>query len=107
LFLYWLPAGAVDRRGPSQRGPARPHLARSFYLTLANVVPGQPYWIPDARQPAGRALNPAAFSLPPAGMQGVYPRAMPTLGDAQGHCPGHCPWGSPQARSQFGKKIAN
>jgi hypothetical protein len=46
----------------------------SFYLTLANVVPGQPFWIPDPTQPAGRALNPAAFSLPPTGMQGDYPR---------------------------------
>jgi len=45
-----------------------------FYLTLANVVPGQPYWIPDPTQPAGRALNPTAFSLPPAGVQGDYPR---------------------------------
>jgi hypothetical protein len=45
-----------------------------YFLTLANVVPGQPYWIPDPTQPAGRALNPAAFSLPPAGVQGDYPR---------------------------------
>jgi hypothetical protein len=46
----------------------------SYYLTLANIVPGQPYWIADPTQPAGRALNPAAFSLPPAGVQGNYPR---------------------------------
>jgi outer membrane receptor protein involved in Fe transport len=46
----------------------------SFYLHLANVVPGQPDWIPDPTQPAGRALNPAAFSLPPTGVQGNYPR---------------------------------
>lgn len=46
----------------------------SFYLRLANVVPGQPSWIPDPTQPAGRALNPAAFSLPPTGVQGNYPR---------------------------------
>jgi hypothetical protein len=46
----------------------------SYHLTLANVVPGQPSWIPDPTQPAGRALNPAAFSLPPAGVQGNYPR---------------------------------
>jgi hypothetical protein len=45
-----------------------------FFLTLANVVPGQPSWIADPTQPAGRALNPAAFSLPPAGTQGDYPR---------------------------------
>ncbi len=46
----------------------------SYYLTLANVVPGQPEWIPDPTQPAGRALNPAAFSLPPAAEQGNYTR---------------------------------
>jgi hypothetical protein len=45
-----------------------------YFLTLANVVPGQPYWIPDPTQPAGKALNPAAFSLPPDGVQGDYPR---------------------------------
>jgi len=45
-----------------------------FFLTLANVVPGQPSWIPDPTQPAGRALNPAAFSLPHAGVMGDYPR---------------------------------
>jgi hypothetical protein len=45
-----------------------------YFLALANVVPGQPFWIPDPTQPAGRALNPAAFSLPPTGVQGDYPR---------------------------------
>jgi Carboxypeptidase regulatory-like domain/TonB dependent receptor/TonB-dependent Receptor Plug Domain len=45
-----------------------------FFQRLANVVPGQPYWIPDSSQPAGRALNPAAFSLPATGVQGNYPR---------------------------------
>jgi hypothetical protein len=44
-----------------------------YYLTLVNVVPGQPDWIADPTQPAGRALNPAAFSIPPVG-QGDYPR---------------------------------
>jgi len=37
-------------------------------------VPGQPFWIPDPTQPAGRALNPAAFSTPADGVQGNYPR---------------------------------
>jgi Carboxypeptidase regulatory-like domain/TonB dependent receptor/TonB-dependent Receptor Plug Domain len=46
----------------------------SFFLTLADVVPGRPNWIADPTQPAGRALNPAAFSLPPEGVQGNYPR---------------------------------
>jgi hypothetical protein len=31
---------------------------------LADVVPGQLYWIPDSSQPAGKALNPVAFSIP-------------------------------------------
>jgi hypothetical protein len=35
-----------------------------YYTTQANVVPGQPHWIADATQPAGRALNPAAFANP-------------------------------------------
>lgn len=30
-------------------------------------VPGQPIWIPDPTQPNGKALNPAAFTLPPNG----------------------------------------
>jgi hypothetical protein len=45
-----------------------------YFLTLADVVLGQPYWIPDPTQPAGKALNPAAFSLPATGLQGNYPR---------------------------------
>jgi outer membrane receptor protein involved in Fe transport len=45
-----------------------------YHLTLASVVPGQPSWISDPTQPAGVALNPAAFSLPPSGAQGDYPR---------------------------------
>ena len=45
-----------------------------YYLTLVNVVPGQPFWVADPTQPAGRALHPAAFSLPPAGVQGDYRR---------------------------------
>ena len=44
------------------------------YTTQADIVPGQPYWIPDPTQPAGRTLNPAAFSSPPAGMTGDFPR---------------------------------
>jgi carboxypeptidase family protein/TonB-dependent receptor-like protein len=45
-----------------------------YYLTLADVVPGQRYWIPDPSQPAGKALNPAAFSSSPMELQGNYPR---------------------------------
>jgi Carboxypeptidase regulatory-like domain/TonB dependent receptor len=46
----------------------------SFFLVQANVVPGQPSWIADATQPSGRALNPAAFSLPGPGTMGDFPR---------------------------------
>ena len=45
-----------------------------YHQVLANVVPGQPFWIPDPTQPAGRALNPSAFSMPADGAQGNYPR---------------------------------
>jgi Carboxypeptidase regulatory-like domain/TonB dependent receptor-like, beta-barrel len=45
-----------------------------FQQVQASVVPGQPFWIPDPTQPAGRALNPAAFSLPAAGEMGNFPR---------------------------------
>jgi Carboxypeptidase regulatory-like domain/TonB dependent receptor-like, beta-barrel len=45
-----------------------------FYRTQAEIVPGQPYWIPDPTQPAGIALNPAAFTSPPAGQMGDFPR---------------------------------
>ena len=44
------------------------------YRTQAEIVPGQPFWIPDSTQPAGRALNPAAFTSPPAGQMGDFPR---------------------------------
>jgi hypothetical protein len=45
-----------------------------FYRTQAQVVPGQPFWIPDSTQPSGTALNPAAFTTPPAGQVGDFPR---------------------------------
>jgi hypothetical protein len=44
------------------------------YRTQAQVVPGQPFWIPDSTQPSGTALNPAAFTSPPAGQVGDFPR---------------------------------
>jgi hypothetical protein len=40
----------------------------------ANVVLGQPFWIPDPTQPNGKALNPAAFAPPPLGQEGDFPR---------------------------------
>jgi TonB dependent receptor len=45
-----------------------------YYRTQAEIVPGQPYWIADSTQPAGIALNPAAFTSPPAGQMGDFPR---------------------------------
>jgi Carboxypeptidase regulatory-like domain/TonB dependent receptor/TonB-dependent Receptor Plug Domain len=44
------------------------------YRTQAQVVPGQPFWIPDPTQPSGTALNPAAFTTPPVGQVGDFPR---------------------------------
>jgi hypothetical protein len=48
--------------------------AVGHYTTQADVVPGQPFWIPDSTQPSGRALNPAAFTSPPAGQTGDFSR---------------------------------
>lgn len=45
-----------------------------IYTTQADVVPGQPTWIPDSTQPSGRALNPAAFTSPLVGLVGDFPR---------------------------------
>jgi hypothetical protein len=44
------------------------------YRTQAQIVPGQPFWIPDSSQPSGTALNPAAFTPPPVGAVGDLPR---------------------------------
>ena len=45
------------------------------YDTQAEIVPGQPYWLPSPPgQPGDKVLNPNAFSLPPAGMTGNFPR---------------------------------
>jgi hypothetical protein len=44
------------------------------HATQVDIVPGQPYWIADPTQPSGRALNPAAFTPPPVGVTGNFPR---------------------------------
>jgi hypothetical protein len=44
------------------------------YLTQADIVPGQPYWIGNATQPSGSALNPDAFAPSPTGQTGNFPR---------------------------------
>jgi hypothetical protein len=44
------------------------------FITQAEIVPGQPYWIADPTQPSGRALNPAAFMSPAGGQTGDFPR---------------------------------
>lgn len=36
-----------------------------------NTVPGQPYWLYGSQYPGGRAVNPAAFALPPAGQNQI------------------------------------
>ena len=43
------------------------------YLTQAEIVPGQPYWIADPTQPDGKALNSAAFAPPAVGQTGNFP----------------------------------
>jgi hypothetical protein len=45
-----------------------------IYTTQAEIVPGQPSWIADPTQPSGTALNPAAFTSPPPGQTGDFPR---------------------------------
>ena len=37
------------------------------FMEVRPVLTGQPIWIPDSTQPAGKALNPAAFTLAPNG----------------------------------------
>jgi outer membrane receptor protein involved in Fe transport len=43
------------------------------YVTQADVVPGQPFWIPAPGQPRGEVLNPDAFAKP-SGPYGNFPR---------------------------------
>lgn len=43
-------------------------------ITQPDIVPGQPYWLAAPTQPGGEILNPAAFTQPPAGQTGNFPR---------------------------------
>lgn len=45
-----------------------------FYTTQADLVPGEPIWISMPSEPAGKALNPFAFTLPTFPAQGNFPR---------------------------------
>jgi hypothetical protein len=45
-----------------------------LHATQPDIGPGQPYWIADATQPSGTALNPAAFTPSPLGETGNFPR---------------------------------
>jgi hypothetical protein len=44
------------------------------YPGTLNVVPGQPFYLYGSQYPGGKAINPAAFSLPPTGVIGNAPR---------------------------------
>jgi hypothetical protein len=48
--------------------------AMGYYSPQVNIVLGQPFWIADSTQPAGRSLNPAAFSRPAINQTGDFPR---------------------------------
>jgi hypothetical protein len=51
------------------------NLAAPFSGALRpNLVPGQPSYLDSLDYPGGRRLNPAAFVLPPVGVQGDVPR---------------------------------
>jgi hypothetical protein len=44
------------------------------YRTQPDLVPGQPIWLPAPDEPGGKVLNPDAFTLPPFGVPGNFPR---------------------------------
>jgi len=44
------------------------------YATQPDVVPGQPFWLDAPGQPGSKILNPDAFTLPPKGVLGDFPR---------------------------------
>jgi hypothetical protein len=44
------------------------------YHTQPDLVPGQPIWLAAPAEPGGKVLNPDAFTLPPEGRLGNFPR---------------------------------
>jgi Carboxypeptidase regulatory-like domain len=60
----------VTLNGKSNFDPATGQL---FFGGL-NLVPGAPFYIYGSQYPGGRSINPAAFTLPTAGLQGNAPR---------------------------------
>jgi hypothetical protein len=48
--------------------------ALGVYRNQPDLVPGQPVWIAAADEPGGKVLNPDAFTLPPPGQPGNFPR---------------------------------
>ncbi len=64
-------------RGWTVDGIVRSSSALPFDIydrTRPNIVPGQPFYLPDPGNPGGRILNSAAFSIPTEGQQGDLPR---------------------------------
>ncbi len=49
-------------------------LAGTTLAARPDLVPGQPLWMDDPLAPAGRRLNPGAFTAPPSTRQGVLGR---------------------------------
>ena len=45
-----------------------------LYATQPDLVPGQAIWLTAPGQPGGKVLNPDAFTLPPEGELGDFPR---------------------------------
>jgi hypothetical protein len=45
-----------------------------YYFTQPDEVAGQPFWLAAPGQPAGKILNPNAFTLPAVGALGDFPR---------------------------------
>ena len=58
------------RSGPPITVLASAVVQGEFISSRADLVPGELIWIKDPSAPAGKRINPAAFSVPPAGRVG-------------------------------------